>query len=135
MIQHLMLITDENITFDNKEEKKEEATSGSTAKKGREEREKEALEGLKQIQIALEKDKASLNGEEEPISEPLDKNKIWKMKQGNDDIPEIAKKLRPSKKKQRIYYAYTYDNKTEEGGSAQDDARKVKVIRKRVERR
>jgi hypothetical protein len=76
-----------------------------------------------------------LNGEEEPISEPLDKNKIWKMKQGNDDIPEIAKKLRPSKKKQRIYYAYTYDNKTEEGGSAQDDARKVKVIRKRVERR
>ena len=103
----------------------------------REEKEKEALEGLKQIQIALEKDKASLNAGdgEEPISEPLDKNKIWKMKQGNDDIPEIAKKLRPSKKKQRIYYAYTYDNKTEEGGSAQDDARKVKVIRKRVERR
>ena len=55
------------------------------------------------------------------------------MKHGDDDLPEIAKKLRPSKKKQRIYYAYTYDNKTEEGGST--DPKKVKVIRKRVERR
>jgi hypothetical protein len=66
----------------------------------------------------LESDKARLEGGGSSEEPPLDKNKIWKMKQGNDDIPEIAKKLRPSKKKQRIYYAYTYDNKTEEGGSA-----------------
>jgi hypothetical protein len=49
-------------------------------------------------------------------------------------VPQIAQKLRPAKKKQRIYYAYTYDSKTEEGGK-QTDPKKVKVIRKRVERR
>lgn len=64
-----------------------------------------------------------------------DPKTIWKMTPGkNEGVPEIAQKLRPAKKKQRIYYAYTYDNKTEEGGST-SDPKKVKVIKKRVERR
>ena len=65
----------------------------------------------------------------------VDPKKIWKLSPGkNESVPQIAQKLRPAKKKQRIYYAYTYDTKTGEGGK-EADAKKVKVIRKRVERR
>ena len=85
------------------------------------------------IEDAAEKEK---KGDEDFNEDVLqqDPKKLWKLKLGkNDNVPEIAQKLRPTKKKQRIYYAYTYDNKTEEGGST--DPKKVKVIRKRVERR
>lgn len=77
---------------------------------------------------------------QEPVEEKVespregDPKKLWKTTPGkNEGVPQIAQKLRPAKKKQRIYYAYTYDNQTQEGGAA--DPKKVKVIRKRVERR
>lgn len=61
--------------------------------------------------------------------------KIWKEDTPgkNESVPQIAKKLKPAKKKQRVYYAYTYDNKTSEGGAA--EPKKSIVVRKRVEAR
>jgi hypothetical protein len=34
-------------------------------------------------------------------------------------VPDIAKKLKPSKKKQRIYYTYTTVNATAEGAEGE----------------
>lgn len=65
-----------------------------------------------------------------------DYKKIWQEDAPgkNENIPQIAKKLKPAKKKQRVYYAYTYDNKTGESGSV-DEPKKSIVVRKRVEAR
>ena len=77
---------------------------------------------------------SSSSEEEEEKAQEGDPKSIWKLEAGkNEGVPQIAQKLRPAKKKQRIYYAYTYDNKTGESGQA--DPKKVKVIKKRVERR
>lgn len=47
-------------------------------------------------------------------------------------MPDIAKKLKAAKKRQRVYYAYTYNNKTGESGGA---PQKSTVVKKRVEAR
>ena len=92
---------------------------------------------IDQSQAAIEDAAGKVKKGDEDFNEDVlkqDPKSLWKLKLGkNENVPEIAQKLRPTKKKQRIYYAYTYDNKTEEGGST--DPKKVKVIRKRVERR
>lgn len=43
-------------------------------------------------------------------SDPTPSDKIWKEDKSQDNVPQIAKKLRPAKKKQRVYFTYSYDN-------------------------
>ena len=38
--------------------------------------------------------------------------KIWKEDSKNSNVPDIAKKLKPSKKKQRIYFTYTQEKES-----------------------
>lgn len=61
--------------------------------------------------------------------------KIWQedSPDKNKNVPDIAKKLRPAKKKQRVYFTYQYDNKTGVGGAA--EPKKSVVVKKRIEGR
>lgn len=63
-------------------------------------------------------------------------NNIWKEDHKADSVPQIAKKLKPAKKKQRVYYAYSYDNKPDgENTNQTGEPKKSIVVRKRVEAR
>ncbi len=66
---------------------------------------------------------------------PTPSERIWMEGEPdkNQHVPDIAKKLRPAKKKQRVYFTYQYDNKTGEGGAA--EPKKSVVVKKRIEGR
>ena len=106
----------------------ENESSSSESDKDKKEEEKTS----KKVSSPLKEGKTKQSSSDDEAS--IDAKKFWKTTPGkNDAVPQIAQKLRPAKKKQRIFYAYTYDNKTEESGAT--DPKKVKVIKKRVERR
>ena len=112
-------------TSDEEDNDSSEGESGSSSESDEEKKPVSEVEEAKKVQEDDNKQDEDGN---------VDPKKIWKLSPGkNENVPQIAQKLRPAKKKQRIYYAYTYDNKTGESGQA--EPQKVKVIKKRVERR